>query len=461
MNRRSRLNWALASVVLLALAVAAVTATSLTSAGGPDRVARKVSDPTPQVCGTFDGLGCAPESQRVDLETPTFSDPTNVTNPLFPISDLHSALLMGTVDGLPFRTETTLLPETRTIKWNGEEIETLVSQYAAYLDGRIHEVALDFYAQADDGSVWYFGEDVFNYEEGVVADTDGTWLAGRDGPAAMIMPADPQVGDVYRPENAPGFVFEEVTVTSVGVTVDGPQGPVAGAILVEELHMDGSREDKTFAPGYGEFSTGSVGADLEAIALAVPTDALAGPTPAELEALSSGANAIFEAAAEEDWAAASTSLGAITTAWTTYQAGGVPPFLDARMNDALDALTAATGAQDAPTAQTAAIAVARAAFDFRLRYQPVVEIDLARFDLWAMQAVVDAGAEDAAAINGDAATLEWVADRFEHTLERDDSRSMDKTLGALEKEARKENFAAFAEAAEALRDLLAGLAPGG
>ena len=33
--------------------------------------------------------------------------------------------------------------------------------------------------------------------------------------AAMIMPADPKVGDVYRPENIPGFVFEEVTVKAV------------------------------------------------------------------------------------------------------------------------------------------------------------------------------------------------------------------------------------------------------
>ena len=53
-----------------------------------------------------------------------------------------------------------------------------------------------FYAQADDGSVWYLGEDVFNYEDGAIADTAGTWFAGIDGPAAMIMPADPKVGDV-------------------------------------------------------------------------------------------------------------------------------------------------------------------------------------------------------------------------------------------------------------------------
>ncbi|MDQ3227080.1 MAG: hypothetical protein M3Q50_10680, partial [Chloroflexota bacterium] len=156
-------------------------------------------------------LPTAPESALVDLVVPEFSDPTTITNPLFPISKLHSVVMLGRVDRLPFRTEVTLLPETKTIEWNGQSVEVLVSQYAAFLDGRIHEVALDWYAQADDGSVWYFGEDVFNYEDGAVADTNGTWLAGQDGPAAMIMPADPRAGDVYRPENIPGAVYEEVT----------------------------------------------------------------------------------------------------------------------------------------------------------------------------------------------------------------------------------------------------------
>src|SRR3712207_7251147 len=62
----------------------------------------------------------------------------------------------------------------------------------------------------------YWSSDVcssdLNYEDGVVADTHGTWLAGRDGPPGMIMPADPSPGQVYRPENIPDLVFEEVTV---------------------------------------------------------------------------------------------------------------------------------------------------------------------------------------------------------------------------------------------------------
>ncbi len=222
-------------------------------------------------------LPLAPDSARVDLTAPPFSNPTNVTNPLFPISDLHSVILNGQVDDKPFKTETTLLPDTRIIEWtDGQQVEVLVSQYVAYLDGRLEEVALDFYAQADDGSVWYLGEDVFNYnEKGHIADTEGTWLAGKEGPAAMIMPADPKVGQAFRPENIPGLVFEEVTVKIIGETVDGPRGPVAGAMVGEELHDDGSFSDKVFAPGYGEFYSAHEGT-TEAMALAVPTDANCG-----------------------------------------------------------------------------------------------------------------------------------------------------------------------------------------
>ena len=217
------------------------------------------------------GLGrlpLAPSERRVDLVAPPFSNPTAVSNPLLPIASLKSAILEGRVDGRPLKIETTLLPYTRVVEWSpGHCVRTLVSQFVAFKGGRIHEVALDHYAQADDGSVWYFGEDVFNYRRGVVADTEGAWLAGKDGPAAMIMPGRPAVGMVYRPENIPGLVFEEVTVTASG-----------RRLVVSELHGDGAREDKVFKPGYGEFrSTG--GGDLEAMALAVPIDARPGPPP--------------------------------------------------------------------------------------------------------------------------------------------------------------------------------------
>src|SRR2546423_9774693 len=74
---------------------------------------------TATACGTYTGRGCAPLSERVDLRRPSFSHSTRITNPLFPISRLRSALFLGHVDGKPFRTETTLLPGGRVINWDG------------------------------------------------------------------------------------------------------------------------------------------------------------------------------------------------------------------------------------------------------------------------------------------------------------------------------------------------------
>jgi hypothetical protein len=138
-------------------------------------------------CGTFNGKGCAPTSKRVDVLRPVFSNPTAITNPLFPVSQLRSVIQVGKVDGKPFRSETTTLPTTGVVDWYGTKVPVVLSQYVAYLDGSITEVAIDRYAQADDGAVWYFGEDVIDYVNGAAAFTEGTWLAGRDGPPAMIM----------------------------------------------------------------------------------------------------------------------------------------------------------------------------------------------------------------------------------------------------------------------------------
>ncbi len=92
--------------------------------------------------------------------------------------------------------------------------------------------------------------------------------------------------------------------------------------------MEGDREDKIFAPGYGEFSTGDAGGDLEAVALAVPTDALPGLPPAELETLSAGASNVFDQAQSGKWKAAEASVEKMETAWEAYLAGGVPPMLE-------------------------------------------------------------------------------------------------------------------------------------
>ncbi|HEX6709807.1 MAG TPA: hypothetical protein VF068_05690 [Rubrobacter sp.] len=406
------------------------------------------SIPQPVVPGH---LQTAPESARVDLGMPTFSDPTNVTNPLFPVSRQDSVLMVGHVDGKPFRTEVTLLPETRIIAWQGQRIETLVSQYTAYLDGRIQEVAYDLYAQADDGSVWYFGEDVADFEDGAIVTKEGTWLVGKDGPAAMIMPADPKVGDAYRTENNPGIAFEEVTVKSVGKTLDGPLGAINGGLVAQELHMDGSTEDKLFAPGYGEFYT-SDGSDVEALALAVPTDALPGPLPTGLDTLYTGALDTFDAARSRDWNAASSAVNKMNSAWETYRAGEVPKRIEPRLNEDLTNLSKAVGANDAGRTRQAAIDVAQWSLDLRLQYRPQTEIDLARLDLWAAQLTLDASAGDA--VGGDVFTISYIRDRILNTLGDADVVRFDTEVQKLQVAAADHDLVAASDAAERLRNIL-------
>jgi len=396
------------------LCAGAVTFSACAGGSGVQAGAGSKLGPTP--CGTVNGRGCAAPSKRVDLDRPSFSHSTSITNPLFPISRLRSVVLLGHVDGKPFRTETTLLSGTRTVTWNGERIPVLVSQYMAYLDGRLEEVALDRYAQADDGSVWYLGEDVFDYRNGAIAFTEGTWLAGRDAlPGAMIMPAEPSVGDVYRTENAPGIVFEEVTVKTASETVAGPRGPVKDAMIASELHADGTREDKLFAPGYGEFRTAG-GGDLEALALAVPTDARSGSMPAELGVLAAGAEGILEAARLGKWDNASASVRRTNSAWATLRGGNQPPRIAARLAETLAALTRSVRAHAARRVEQQAIEASQSVLDLQLQYRAPAAIDTARFHLWTQQLRVDAGAHDLPGVTGDVAVLEWIGDRIAPSL---------------------------------------------
>jgi hypothetical protein len=268
--------------------------------------------------------------------------------------------------------------------------------------------------------VWYLGEDVFNYEDGVVADTEGTWVVGEDGPAAMIMPADPQPGQVYRTENIPGRIMEEVTVAEVGVTTDGPRGAVEGCIVATENHvLEGVYEDKWFCPGYGEFFSG-VGDSLEGMAVAVPVDAVAEEVPEELAAIHDAAIDVAEAAAAGDWEHVDSARATIDAAWSAGRSAGEPP---SRLADQMDrALAALAGDGLVPAADgrnvegtlNAALDVATAVVDLELPFRPVTDADRDRFEIWVRQLVADADRAEPVPgfVAGDVATLEWLLQRF-------------------------------------------------
>ena len=406
----------------LDVAQSAVAVSSAGPVGCDATASTAIPQPTPEelVAAGLGGIPLAPDSARRDLVAAPFSDPTSVTNPLFPIAELDSAILNGRVDGLPFYTETTLLPVTRIVEWTpGQCVRVLVSQYMAFLDGRLTETAIDLYAQADDGSVWYLGEDVYDYDAaGRIVTTEGTWHAGAEGPAAMIMPADPQIGDANRPENIPGSVFEEVVVTKVDRTFAGPSGPVSGGMVATETHQDGSLSDKLFAPGYGEFRS-TDGPDVEALALASPTDSLPGGVPDRLTAISDGADRIFSSrlVTPAQWRKAETHVSDMVEAWDAFLAGDVPPRLVKPTGSALHALVDAIDGRRRLKARATSIDVSYASVNLQLRYRPVTQVDTIRFELWARRALVHAIAGSLGGVRSDLVTLEWIRDRIAHTMD--------------------------------------------
>jgi hypothetical protein len=458
---------ALASISMTGIVGATAQSQPVAGTAGPTGCHATASTPVPQptqaqldAAGLGD-LPLAPDSARRDLVAEPFSDPTSVTNTLFPIAELDSAILNGHVDGKVFHTETTLLPFTKIIEWTpGQCVRVLVSQYMAFLDGSLQETAIDLYAQADDGSVWYLGEAVFDYKaEGLILTTEGTWQAGIDGPLAMIMASDPQVGDVNRAENIPGNSFEEVHVTEVGKTFNGPSGPVSGGIVASEIHQDAPPSDKLFAPGYGEFKS-TDGPDVEAMALASPTDSLPGGVPAELTTISNGADRIFAIplATPRQWTRAEHIAQRMLDAWLAFRAGGdVPPRLVTPTRIALRNLIARIEARQRSKTHSASIGAAYASNDLQLRYRPVTEVDTMRFELWVRRAMVDATRGSLGATRSDVVTLEWIRDRIAHTLDPVTLVRIDSLVGEIGGAIVDDDLAAAAQAARDLREVMSGL----
>jgi len=78
----------------------------------------------------------------------------------------------------------------------------------------------DYYAQHNNGDVWYCGEKARNYEDGELVDLEGSFEAGVDGAkAGIIMLANPQAGDAYREE---WFLDEAEDVGEVISTATSP-----------------------------------------------------------------------------------------------------------------------------------------------------------------------------------------------------------------------------------------------
>jgi len=152
-------------------------------------------------------------SEVVRLDPADFT--TKIDNPYWPMKPGSEWVYSETdATGAQQSVVVTVTNETKTIA-NG--IEARVIRDTVTEDGAPVELTEDWYAQDDDGNVWYLGEYVSNYENGEVVNHDGSFEAGIDGAQPGIaMPANPEPGMAYRQEYYEGVAEDKAAVITVG-----------------------------------------------------------------------------------------------------------------------------------------------------------------------------------------------------------------------------------------------------
>jgi hypothetical protein len=201
-----------------------------------------------------------------DFDAATFTTPTVVDNTYLP-------LIPGTTLTYEVETEdgvetivTEVLNTTRVV----DGVECTVFRDRVYLEGLLIEDTHDWFAQDDDGNVWYMGEDVINYEYDdddnlIGTDNDGAWEAGVDDALpGVIMWADPEERFSYYQEYWEDEAEDMGMIVVIGVEVELENGTTYENCLQildwNPLEPE-TMEYKYFAPDVGLIKEEVVGGD--------------------------------------------------------------------------------------------------------------------------------------------------------------------------------------------------------
>jgi len=114
-------------------------------------------------------------------------------------------------------------------------VECVVVDDRAWEDGKLIEKTYDWFAQDNEGNVWYFGEDTKEYKNGKVVSTKGSWEGGVDGAKpGIMMQANPKVGESYRQEYYPGEAMDMARVLGLNASVKVPYGSFDHVLVTKE-----------------------------------------------------------------------------------------------------------------------------------------------------------------------------------------------------------------------------------
>ena len=194
--------------------------------------------------------GCAGSSSQGQKAYAPHIDPadftTTIDNEYFPLKPGTTFVYAGGAE----RGEMTVTHDTRKVMG----VECVVVDDRGYEAGKLIEKTYDWFAQDDKGTVWYFGEDTKEYENGKVVSTKGSWEAGVDGAKpGIVMQADPKVGQSYYQEHYPGEAMDMARVLDSNSSVTVPYGSFDHVLETKEWTplQPGFSERKYYVRGVG------------------------------------------------------------------------------------------------------------------------------------------------------------------------------------------------------------------
>ena len=172
-------------------------------------------------------------------------------NDYFILEPGYQLILEGEEYGETLILNVTVLDETKMIG----SIETRVVVETETLNGELLEISRNFFAICNETkSVFYFGEEVDIYENGVVVGHEGAWEAFKnDAKPGVMMPGIILLGARYYQEIAPEVAMDRAEIISMTETVQTPAGTFENCLKIEETNpLEGDeKEYKYYAAGIG------------------------------------------------------------------------------------------------------------------------------------------------------------------------------------------------------------------
>jgi hypothetical protein len=172
-------------------------------------------------------------------------------NPFFILEPNFQLVLGGEDAGDAAQLMITVLNETREV--NGTQARVIEERESVGDD--LVEISRNFFAICEEtNNVFYFGEEVDIYENGMIVDHEGAWLAGEGtNRAGIIMPGTILLGARYYQEIAPSVALDRAEIIDTGQVIQTPSGDFSDTLITREtteLEPD-EVELKYYAAGIG------------------------------------------------------------------------------------------------------------------------------------------------------------------------------------------------------------------